>query len=208
MKHTIFLIFLVTLISCKQKTEVQESKEKLNFYEIGMKNLQELDSLGKPNYRIAIINFDKAIRENPEDINPRYWKAHCELNSGKFNDALQTSISAINQFKDTNERLLLDLYTMAGIIEKINNNTSKSNLYFSEALIIIDSRINSTTNDIDALMNKAIILCYLDKKEDAITFINSIPVTEENQALLTQTKENLYEFNADEAIGKIKNNVW
>lgn len=205
MRNLFLLIILVVLTSCRPNSDIAQSHY---FYDQGMLALQKLDSSGEQDYLAALAEFSKAVEQDSNHIQSRYWKSYCELRLGKLDDALKTSVMAINIPDTTNIGLLPYFLTTAGLIEEVNKNTVNSGEYYEKAKSIYENRLKSNKNDIDVIMNKAIILCYMDKKDVAIEFVNSISVDEKNHALLLQIRDQIEDFDKEEVLQKIRNNVY
>ncbi len=205
MRKLFLLIILVVFTSCKPKSNFAQSHY---FYEQGMLALQELDSSGEQDYQTALPKFNEAVKQDSNHVQSRYWKSYCELRLGKLDDALKTSVMAINILDKTNNELLPYFLITAGLIELVNKNTVNSNEYFEKAKSIYENRLKSNMNDIEAIMNKATVLCYMGKKDVAIEFVNSISVDKKDHALLLQIRGQIEDFDNEEILQKIKNNVW
>lgn len=205
MRNLFLLIILVAFTSCNPKSNFAQSHSS---YEQGMLALHKLDSTGEQDYKTALLEFNEAVNQDSKHIQSRYWKSYCELRLGKLDDALKTSVLAINILNKSNSELLPYFLITAGLIEKVNNNFINSNEYFEKAKSIYENRLKSNKNDVDAIMNNATILCYMGKKDVAIEFVNSISVDEKNHALLLQIRDQIEDFDKEEILQKIKNNVW
>jgi tetratricopeptide (TPR) repeat protein len=172
-------------------------------YQLGIRILEKNSELGKVDYSKALDYFDESVKYKSNNIESLYWKMHCEIQLGQFDNALQTSISVINDFDNDNHKLLPSFYVSAGIVEKINGNIDNSIIYFEKAEQIYGLRVDKNINDTDAIMNKALMLCYMDKKEDAIEFVNLISLNEEKQIILEQIRDQVLEFDLDTLINNL-----
>jgi hypothetical protein len=114
---------------------------------------------------------------------------------------------AIQICKNRNHKLLPSFYTTAGLVEKINGKTENSNLYFEKANEVYNIRIKENEKE-DDVMNKALVLCYMDKKNEALDFLNSINLTNKNKNSIEQIKQSIKDFNVDEFLLNTKNNEW
>jgi tetratricopeptide (TPR) repeat protein len=169
-----------------------------------MQTLQQVDSAGNVDYNKALILFDNSIKLDFGNIESRYWKSQCEVNLGKLDDALQTAKITINKFEKSDNKLMPAFYITAGLIEKFNGNIVESKKYFEKAKEIYEIRIEKDKNNIDAIMNKSIVLCYMDNKEVAIKFVNSVSVDKEKESLLDQIKKQIVSFDTDAVLKKMK----
>ncbi len=196
---TYFIIAFVLFISCQTKKEIN-----LESYKSGIEVLEKVDSNGNTDYSMALELFAKSEKTNSKHVETKYWKSLCEIKLGQLDNALKTSQTVFNDSGNDGHILIPQFYTTAGLVEKINGNIESSTLYFEKATNIYDLRIKKSINDIDAIMNYAIVLCYMDKKDSAILFLNSISLNEEKQTELEQIRESISLFDADEIIAKIK----
>ena len=196
-----FIIVIVALISCQTKNEMN-----LESYKAGIEILEKIDANGIVDYSRALELFTKSEKILPKHVESKYWKSHCEIQLGQIDNALKTCKTVFNDSENDEHILMPHFYTTAGLVEKVNGNIDSSILYFDRAVYIYNLRIKKSINDIDAIMNKAIVLCYMDKKDSSITFLNSISLNEEKQTELEQIREEISLFNADEIIMKLKEN--
>jgi tetratricopeptide (TPR) repeat protein len=201
MRQLTTLIILILLISCQSKTE---SDQNLDNYNQGLKILETIDSNGEIDYKKAYGFFELSLLDNPNHIESKFWKMQCELKEGNLDNALKTSRIAITDSKNKNHKLIPHFYVSAGLVEKINGNSDKSMDYFSSAIEIYNSRIKKNINDTDAIMNKTVILCYMDKKDKAISFLDSISLNEEKQTLLEQIRKDILDFDSEKIIYELK----
>lgn len=200
MKHLATLLVLVFLISCQSKKDTEKT---LVDYNQGLKAMNNVDSVGRIDYANAIGYFEKSFTENPTHIESRLWKMQCEMNLGKFENALETSVSVINDKEMANHVLIPFFYINAGLVERINGDTIKSDKYLSSAIEIYNSRIKIDNNDAEAIMNKATVLCYMDKKDEAIKFLDSITINEENKTNLEQIRSAILGFDSEKVISDL-----
>lgn len=175
-------------------------------YDQGLKAMNKIDSLGRIDYANAIGYFEKSVTENPTHIESRLWKMQCEMNLGKFENALETSVYVINDKEMANHVLIPFFYINAGLVERINGDTIKSDKYLSSAIEMYNSRIKKDNNDTEAIMNKASVLCYMDKKDEAIKFLDSITINEENKTNLEQIKSAILDFDSEKVISDLMAN--
>lgn len=200
MKSIAYLILIfVVLISCQTETKMN-----LESYKSGIEVIEKIDSNGNIDYTNAHELFSKSVKVNPNHIESKYWKSYCEIQLGQFDKALMTSTTVIQDEENVEHVLLPHFYVTAGLVEKINGNINNSILYFENAANIYDSRIKKNINDIDAIMNYAIVLCYIDKKDTAVSFLNTISLNDEKQTELEQLRVSISDFDADKAVLEIK----
>lgn len=127
----------------------------------------------------------------------------CEMNLGKFDNALETSAYVINDKEMANHVLIPIFYVNAGLVEKIKGDTINSNKYLTSAIEVYNSRIKKDNNDTEAIINKATALCYMDKKDEAIKFLDSFPINEKNKTNLEQIRSAILEFDAEKNLSDL-----
>lgn len=98
-----------------------------------------------------------------------------------------------------------EFYITAGLVEKANGEIERSLEYSKEALIVYEKRIRRNNKEIDAIINKSLIMCYMNKRNDAIEFLKSQSVNEQYQSILESAEEQLLISDADEFIKNLGN---
>ena len=186
------------MIACQPDGKEYESEEA---YKKGIETLETLLEDGKPDYKKAQEHFAQATHLNPKNVTAQFWKADAELKLGKFEESLETSITALKK-SEFKHRLRPHILGIAGISAKKIGKSGDG--YFSEAIAIYEKRMKGDINNVDAIANKAILLCYMDKKGDAIAFLNTLSLNEENQAFVEQIKIDIQTFDADEVLNQLK----
>jgi tetratricopeptide (TPR) repeat protein len=195
MKHLFILILATLMVSCQPDLKKKESEEA---YKKGIETLEKFSEAGQPDYYKAQKYFARAAHLNPDNLKAQYWKAHTELKLAKFDESYRTATTSLGKSK-SQYPLRPDFLIIAGLsAKKLGKNGDK---YFSEAITIYQVKIKGNIDNIDAITNKAIVLCYMDKKNDAIDFLNNISMNnEENQALLEQIKIEIRAFDVDKVL--------
>lgn len=201
MKQLVTLVILFFLTSCQSKTD---SVKNLENYNQGLNVMKNIDNIGGVDYAKAIGFFEKSIIDNPDHIESKFWKMQCEMKLGKFDNALETSQSAINNARMANHKLIPHFYVAAGLVEIIKGDTIKSDKYFSSAIENFNSWIKSDINDTDAILNKALALCYMGKKGNAISFLDSITLNEGNKIAMEQIRKDVLTFDFVRFIDNLK----
>lgn len=203
MKSTLLLIFLLALNSCNTNVD---KKIDLESYQKGIEILEAVEDQGKIDYLKALDFFNNSIRLNPNHIESKFWKMQCEIQLGEMDNALQTSVSVLHNLDNKEHKLTPHFYVTAGLVEKINGNIDSSLKYFDEAIQIYGIRIEKNINDTDAIMNKTIVLCYMDRKNDAVKFANSISLNEENEIILDQIRQQILNFDTNKVLTELMEN--
>ncbi len=198
MRRLTLLTLTILISACQADLKVKESEKA---YKKGIETLETLSEDGDPDYRKAQKHFARATHLNPENITAQYWKADAELKLGKFAESLETSLTALDKV-EFEHPLRPHFLVIAGISTKKMGQIPVE--YFNKAISIYETRIEDDINNIDAIMNKAIVLCYMDKKESAIAFLNTLSLNEESQAILDQMKVDIKTFDADKALNQLQ----
>src|SRR5690606_28317228 len=116
-------------------------------------------------------------------------KADTEMKLGDLNEAFETTTTTLNSLSIDGNKLKPNILVMAGVLSiKLGSDPDQ---YFHKALLIYDARINKNINDLDAIGQKAIVLCYMDRKDEALRFVNELSLNDENQILLDQIKSGI-----------------
>lgn len=138
---------------------------------------------------------------NPDNINAQYWKADTEVKLGNFSEAFTTASTTLDNSSIDDHRLKPNILVIVGVLSnKLGKNPDE---YFRKALNVYEKRINQNENNIDAVMQKAIILCYIDRENKAIKFLNGLSLNDENQVFLEQLKKDIESFDAREILDKL-----
>ena len=123
----------------------------------------------------------------------------------KLEEALQTSELTIKEFEMNEHPLMPAFFIYAGIIERVNENMDKANIYFVQAKDEYGKRFEKDENDFAALMNISFVLSCMDKNDEALDFINSIKITDKNKEMLEQIKADTKDYDVDEALKMLTN---
>jgi tetratricopeptide (TPR) repeat protein len=209
MKKIILLTIILSLNSCGQNEKEIERDE---FYKKGI-NEMKLTILGKsPTYKKAIDYFNQSLKIDPNYTAASYWKSNCEFKSELYVEAIQTTAIAL-KLNDKN-KFNAPLYIISGLSLKINEEKTKAKRQFNKALEIYEKKIkysfkildskNNNFKNLDAIMNKSVLLCYLDRKDDALKFLDSITKNDENKIALQEIEKYINEFNFDENLKEMK----
>jgi tetratricopeptide (TPR) repeat protein len=197
MKTYSLIIITLLLISCQTQKDQYESFE---LYGKGIETLENLNSEGLQDYSTALNYFIKSIELNPNFLESRFWKMQCEINLGQFETALLTSNTVLNKPEFKNHKMIPKFYISSGVLERIKGNQENSANNFEKALELYDLRIEKETNDVDAILNKTTLLCYLDRTNEAYDFINSVSLDSKNQNYIDDFKNQLSEIDIERVI--------
>jgi len=202
MKYLSYLIIIICLFSCQSKVDKHINLES---YSQGIETLRQVDTVGNTDYPKALSLFEESVKTNPNHIESRYWKALCEIHMNKLEEALQTSELTIKKFEMEEHSLMPSFLIYAGIIERINENMDSANVYFIQAKYEYEKRFKKDENDFAALMNISFVLSCMDKNEEALEFISSVKITNDNKELLEQIKADIEDYDIDKALKMLTN---
>jgi len=209
MKKLSLLIILLSLISCQKKTANTEStnaNDPLTAYQQGL-DLLKHDTAGTIDFAKALELFNKSVSENPDHLESRLWKMHCEFQLGQMENALQTAENVLNDKQFQTTRYMPQFFVTAGFASKVLGNEDKANDYFGNALDIYSSRISISNEDIDAISNKAVVLCYLGRKKEAVDFLNTIELDAEKQKVIDEFKSYIASLDVDKMISSLNGDI-
>jgi len=208
MRKILLLIIILSLNSCGQNEEIIQRDElfKKGMDEIGLVILGETSD-----YKKAISYFDKSLKIDPSFSAASYWKSDCEFKSELYTDAIKSIDKALKL--NNKNKFNASLYTISGVSLRINGESERAERQFNKAIEIYEKEIKNSFNIFDskrydkkisAIMNKSSVLCFSDKKDEALIFINSIPKNNENKMALEETRKYIVEFNFDEFLKMTK----
>lgn len=201
-----FLIIILTLISCQKKADkaaTSDVNNPVSAYQQGL-DLLKPNASGNVDFAKALEMFNKSVAENPDHIESRLRKMHCEFQLGQMENALQTAENVLNDKQFQTTRYMPQFFVTAGFADKVLGNEEKANDYFGNALDIYNSRISISKEDIDAISNKAIVLCYLGRKKEAVDFLNTIVLDADKQKVVDEFKSYIATFDVDKMISELK----
>ena len=191
MKFILVFITAFSLVSCESDLYEKKSNEA---YRKGILTLKNHSENGEPDYKEAYNYFVQATEIDPDNITAQYWKADTELKLGMFEKAFLTAVTTLDNLQD-DHRLRPNFLVIAGLSAKKYGDSRDK--YLSEATKIYEKIIIDDINNVDAIMNKALVLCYMGRKDDALNFLNTLSLNEENRALLEKIKVDIQNFDAD-----------
>jgi tetratricopeptide (TPR) repeat protein len=88
------------------------------------------------------------------------------------------------------------LYVQRGILNlHLNNADSFGDL--ENALTLYEKAIKNKPDNLDAIMNKAIVLCYMNRKDKALEYLKSIKI-KEKQPLIDDIIISINDFDMNE----------
>lgn len=201
-----FLIIILTLISCQKKADkaaTSDVNNPVSAYQQGL-DLLKPNASGNVDFAKALEMFNKSVAENPDHIESRLRKMHCEFQLGQMENALQTAENVLNDKQFQTTRYMPQFFVTAGFADKVLGNEEKANDYFGNALDIYNSRISISKEDIDAISNKAVVLCYLGRKKEAVDFLNTIVLDADKQKVVDEFKSYIATFDVDKMISELK----
>lgn len=197
MRLCLLFILAILTASCQSESE----RKSVDAYSKGIQTLQNFSENGEPDYEEAHMYFAQSTTLNPDNISAQYWKADTEMKLGGFSEAYKTTTKSLNSSSIDGNKLKPNMLVMAGVLSiKLGRDPDQ---FFQKALLNYDARINKNINDLDAIGQKAVILCYMDKKDEAIRFLNEFSLNDENQILLDQIKDGIENFDADKILDEL-----
>jgi|GEM_PF-5470834 hypothetical protein len=213
MKTLFFVLAIVLFVSCGNKTDdnTTENKGKIKnekavkYYEEAQKLHAEFTT-ERDTILKAVVFLDSAIALDPEYIRAYLLKQSCQIRLGEYENALNT-VKILEKLDPNNA----DLKSMAGIYHLLNNENKSAEIKLLQAdslwNIVLDTI--SSNNDwglLHVLMNKAVVLKFLEKETEANNLFDRILTdtifdkdsykgikNEIDSFYLNQSKENIYQ---------------
>lgn len=145
---------------------------------------QGQNKLALPDYPGALIFFNQAVLIDSSYLEARYWKLFCEFNCGRYEEVLShgTRLVRVMGTKKIWDDFVVNSETLMGLSSLMMTDGVEGELYFNAALLRIEAMLKQERN-INHIMNKATLLCYLDKKEMALEYIQGIDFSNEELAM-------------------------
>lgn len=181
MKKTAYLLlFAFFLTACGKKTSTSESTketeiqtEALNFYERAM-DLHAEFTTERDTVTKAIALLDSAITCQPDYIAAHFSKHFYLMRLGKHEEALKTA-ERLNVLMPNNT----EVKTLTGLLYLLNNKEEAAEAQFQQADSLWTIRLDTLSPTyklgyLDVLMNKAIVLKFLQEEEEADKLFNQI----------------------------------
>jgi len=197
MRFNLLFILAILTVSCQSESE----RKSEDAYSKGIQTLQDFSENGEPDYEEAQMYFAQSTTLDPDNIPAQYWQADTEMKLPNFSPAFQTASTTLTNSSIDDHKLKPSLLVMAGVLSiKLGKNPDE---YFRKALNVYEERIHQNENNIDAIMQKAIILCYMGRENEAIKFLNGLSLDDENEILLKQLRVDIENFDADKILDEL-----
>lgn len=199
-----FGFILIILFSCQSNKVVNLSKRYYNLasdtmnYSVNEQN--KIDSTSKSRLLIANSLLDSCIRYNSTYIRAYYWKSLYLFRLKNYLEAYTTASLGISKCAKGDEKTLVMLYVQRGILNlHLNKTDSFGDLV--NALTLYDKAIKNKPDNLDAIMNKAIVLCCMNRKDEALEYLKSIKI-KEKQPLIDDIIISINEFDMNDIFEK------
>ncbi len=172
-----YFIFLLLIISCQNHKITSRSVEYFNLAidtaNYNVSNVDYYDSVKKSRLLIANSLLDSSIKYDSQNISSFFWKSSFQIQLNEYNIALNTIENGISSYRNKPNDILIHSYMQRGILNSYlyKSDTKKD---FERALDWYEKQLLKEPTNLKAIMGKAEVLCYLDKKESAIEFLRSI----------------------------------
>lgn len=146
-------------------------------FELGEERLSTADFYG------ALEHYSKAVDIDEHNLTAQYWKLFCEYNVGEYAIVIKQGEELIDKMKDKNQftGYIINVETFIGL-SNLADGKRLAEIHFENGIKLIESKLTKERN-IDYIMNKATLLCYADRQDEAIDFINSVEFTPEELKL-------------------------
>lgn len=195
-------IFAILLVSCQSESEKRSE-------ETYIKGLEELEGNGirsvegqEPDYNVALAYFAEATSLNPDNLFAQRWKVSMEFRLGKLSEAHNTILTVINNPIIHGHDLEVSFLRMAaGMSYELGEDP---NPYLYEALGICEKTLERNPKDVGSILDKASILCYLERHEEAREFLDSISLDGEDQTFVETFKKELHNLDLEKGMKYIR----
>lgn len=181
MKSYLSLILALALVSCQSEAERKSDAS----YAKGIEILRS----GNANWNEALTYFSEATRLDPDNILAHYWKAGTELNLGKTNEAFETIATTLKNPEIDGHKIESKMLLMAGVVS--NELGQASDAYLLKTLDLYETALEQNEQSIGTILDKARILCYLNRKDEATEFISSFSLQGDDQKALDAFQKNI-----------------
>lgn len=142
-----------------------------------------MTKLSVQNYQAAQNILEKALKIDKNNLTAEYWIIFCNFSQKNHDIVIKKGPQLIKKIKNKkiSADFIINTETLLGLSLVKLNKQKESNMYFYNALKNIENELTKKRN-LGYIMNKSTLLCYLNQKEKALTYIKSIKFTEKELA--------------------------
>jgi tetratricopeptide (TPR) repeat protein len=180
--------------SCKSKNE---------YFSKALETLEILDQNSEPDFKTAITYLEKSIELDSTFVNAYYWKSHCEMKLKYYQKTIETSTTGLKHIRKFEDKLVAPLYINQGLAFLKLQNQEAANASFSQAIEVYDYILEHDETNMDAISNKSLALCYANKKEEALKFINDLIKVRQEEVLLQDLHEEIESFDMEDFLNQL-----
>ncbi|MGE0076348.1 MAG: tetratricopeptide repeat protein [Bacteroidales bacterium] len=194
MKHLIFGFIIIIAFSCQHKKTRNKPenylKLALDTMNYSVNNRDKIDFTSKSRLLIANSLLDSCIRIDSSVINAYYWKSQFLIQLKDYSQAFETASRGIAKCSKGKTEIMVKLYVQRGVLSHyLFKKDSSDDL--NKALMLYNKIIKNKPDCLDAIMNKSMVLCYMNKKDEAIKYLKSI----KNKKIESQTNDLILKVN-------------
>ncbi len=204
MRNVFLGLIFISLVACNHKID----KESATLVKLAIDTISyqaysndTLDSLKIHRLMIANSLLDSAIKKDSKNINAYYWKSTFKMQLKDYKSAMEICDKGIDISNGQKSNMLACLHLQRGLLNTKLNDKDLNN-DFSAALDWYDSQIKSDESNIEAIGNKALILCYMDKKDEAIEYLTTIH-NEKIESMIKDLIIKIKDFKTETVINKL-----
>jgi tetratricopeptide (TPR) repeat protein len=188
-RFALLIIIILLNFSCNRNSYKEKSEMA---YAHGMEILRSPDTTSSK-YSAAHAYFRESV-EFDANISSYFWKMTCELQLGRLDSAKSTAKKALSILYLEPHTLKPTFYVAIGMIEKRSGNEDAFISNFNMAIDIYERRLSKDPKNIDAILNKAYLLCSIEERQNAIVFLDSVAVDQEWEAAINEVKDLVQDF--------------
>lgn len=135
--------------------------------------------------------LEQAIKADDENIDVYFGKVLNELNLWRPDSAYHTATLAIEKIGPHGKNhLKAYFYTVKGFIAYDRGDEADARVQLASALTLYEEYLKEDPTNLDYLLNKSVLLSGLEGREQALEFIESLPLKEDDKQLLAGSLAN------------------
>ncbi len=185
----IFVYVVLALWLCGQSgcsSKKSDREESARLYE------EAVSLLGDPSATLvdclaAQEMLEQALKADDGNIDAYFGKVLNELNLWRPDSAYYTASQAIEKIgPDGKNRMKAYFYTVKGFIAYDRGDEDDAEKQLSEALALYDEYLSESPTNMDYMLNKSVLLAGLRGEQQALEFIDGLPLKADDKAALVE----------------------
>ncbi len=205
MKIPALILFILLVVACSHNSDKALSEKyfrlALDTVNFSSSHLESHDSINAERLAIAISFLEKSIRLDSLNNHPYYWKSQFLLEKRKYDEAIVAADKGIKVTSNKKDSFYANFLIQRGII-RYKLGQEKSYKDFEYALNVYQELLKNDKEEPNYVLNKALILCYLNRKTEALEFLHVYLSDDKENEELKEIKEFINEFDAKSTLEK------